>query len=136
MGAAEEGLERQGVDQQSLQRPHSGQPSRCTPHCLPNKTDQVASNGQGTIRDAPPETDVEQMRKAAQKLYLEEQKYWKDNAALIEQQIEEDKQRQIKECVFALHYWLDSGAMGVPLIVADYRLLLSRRTECLRRWSV
>jgi hypothetical protein len=33
------------------------------------------------------------MRKAAQKLYLEEQKYWKDNAALIEQQIEEDKQR-------------------------------------------
>lgn len=39
------------------------------------------------------------MRKAAQKLYLEEQKYWKDNAALIEQQIEEDKQRQIKECV-------------------------------------
>lgn len=56
-------------------------------------------NDQGTIRDAPPETDVEQMRKAAQKLYLEEQKYWKDNAALIEQQIEEDKQRQIKECV-------------------------------------
>lgn len=66
---------------------------------LPDKTDHGALNEQGTIRDAPPETDVEQMRKAAQKLYLEEQKYWKDNAALIEQQIEEDKQRQIKECV-------------------------------------
>lgn len=54
---------------------------------------------QGTIRDAPPETEVEQMRKAAQRLYLEEQKYWKDNAAIIEQQIEEDKQRQLKEYV-------------------------------------
>ncbi|GAA5979404.1 hypothetical protein JCM10908_002911 [Rhodotorula pacifica] len=63
---------------------------------------------QGTIRDAPPETDVEQMRKAAQKLYLEEQKYWKDNAALIEQQIEEDKQRQIKEMSSSL-----VGMMGL-----------------------
>ncbi|GAA6012518.1 hypothetical protein JCM10207_009027 [Rhodosporidiobolus poonsookiae] len=50
-----------------------------------------------TMRDTPPETDVEKIRKNAQKLYLEEQKYWKDNEETIKQQIEEDKQRQLKE---------------------------------------
>ncbi|GAA5857395.1 hypothetical protein JCM8547_002257 [Rhodosporidiobolus lusitaniae] len=50
-----------------------------------------------TIRDTAPETDVEAVRKNAQKLYLDEQKYWKDNEAMIQQQIEEDKQRQLKE---------------------------------------
>ncbi|GAA5876747.1 hypothetical protein JCM1840_002033 [Sporobolomyces johnsonii] len=50
-----------------------------------------------SIRDSPPETDVERVRKSAQKLYLDEQKYWKDNEAAINQQIEEDKQRQLKE---------------------------------------
>ncbi|GAA5884911.1 hypothetical protein JCM6882_007148 [Rhodosporidiobolus microsporus] len=50
-----------------------------------------------TIRDSAPETDVEKVRKNAQKLYLDEQKYWKDNEAVIQQQIEEDKQRQLKE---------------------------------------
>ncbi|CEQ39318.1 SPOSA6832_00823, partial [Sporobolomyces salmonicolor] len=54
---------------------------------------------QTSIRDSPPETDVERVRKNAQKLYLDEQKYWKDNEAAINQQIEEDKQRQLKECV-------------------------------------
>lgn len=51
------------------------------------------------MSDAPPETDIEKMRKTAQKLYLDEQKYWKDNAEIIQKQIEEDKQRQLKECV-------------------------------------
>ncbi|BGP13363.1 hypothetical protein JCM10213_005792 [Rhodosporidiobolus nylandii] len=50
-----------------------------------------------SMRDSPPETDVEKVRKNAQKLYLDEQKYWKDNAEIINQQIEEDKQRQLKE---------------------------------------
>ncbi|GAA6043039.1 hypothetical protein JCM8097_005127 [Rhodosporidiobolus ruineniae] len=52
---------------------------------------------QTTMRDSPPETDVEKVRKNAQKLYLDEQKYWKDNEELINKQIEEDKQRQLKE---------------------------------------
>ncbi|GAA5982628.1 hypothetical protein JCM11641_002605 [Rhodosporidiobolus odoratus] len=50
-----------------------------------------------TMRDSAPETDVEKVRKNAQKLYLDEQKYWKDNEELINKQIEEDKQRQLKE---------------------------------------
>lgn len=50
-----------------------------------------------TIRDSAPETDVEKVRKSAQKLYLDEQKYWKDNEEIINKQIEEDKQRQMNE---------------------------------------
>ncbi|GAA5901738.1 protein translocase subunit TIM50 [Sporobolomyces salmoneus] len=50
-----------------------------------------------TIRDSAPETDVEKVRKSAQKLYLDEQKYWKDNEEVINKQIEEDKQRQMNE---------------------------------------
>ncbi|GAA5936862.1 protein translocase subunit TIM50 [Sporobolomyces koalae] len=50
-----------------------------------------------TIRDTPPETDVEKVRKSAQKLYLEEQKYWKDNEEIINKQMEEDRQRQMNE---------------------------------------
>lgn len=49
------------------------------------------------MRDSVPETDVEKVRKSAQKLYLEEQKYWKDNEELINKQIEEDKARQMAE---------------------------------------
>ncbi|KAI5475945.1 hypothetical protein MNV49_000552 [Pseudohyphozyma bogoriensis] len=48
-------------------------------------------------REAPPETDVEKTRKMAQRLYLEEQKYWKDNEELIKKQMEEDRERQLKE---------------------------------------
>ncbi|GAA5998163.1 protein translocase subunit TIM50 [Rhodotorula paludigena] len=62
----------------------------------------------GTIRDAPPETDVEKVRKTAQKLYLDEQKYWRDNAETINQQIEEDKQRQLREMSTSL-----AGMMGL-----------------------
>ncbi|KPV76931.1 uncharacterized protein RHOBADRAFT_42144 [Rhodotorula graminis WP1] len=62
----------------------------------------------GTIRDAPPETDVEKVRKTAQKLYLDEQKYWRDNAETINAQIEEDKQRQLKEMSSSL-----IGMMGL-----------------------
>jgi len=49
------------------------------------------------MRDSAPETDVEKVRKSAQKLYLEEQKYWKDNEEVINKQIEEDRQRQMNE---------------------------------------
>ncbi|GAA6047752.1 hypothetical protein JCM3770_001760 [Rhodotorula araucariae] len=62
----------------------------------------------GTIRDAPPETDVEKVRKTAQKLYLDEQKYWRENAETINAQIEEDKQRQLKEMSSSL-----IGMMGL-----------------------
>ncbi|SGY67663.1 BQ5605_C004g02795 [Microbotryum silenes-dioicae] len=47
--------------------------------------------------DQPPELDIEKQRRISQKLYEEEQKYWKDNEALIKKQIEEDKERQLKE---------------------------------------
>ncbi|BGP22278.1 mitochondrial translocase complex component TIM50 [Rhodotorula toruloides] len=60
-----------------------------------------------TMSDAPPETDIEKMRKTAQKLYLDEQKYWKDNAEIIQKQIEDDKQRQLKEMSTSL-----VGVMG------------------------
>ncbi|SCV72627.1 BQ2448_4164 [Microbotryum intermedium] len=47
--------------------------------------------------DQPPELDIEKQRRISQKMYEEEQKYWKDNEALIKKQIEEDKERQLKE---------------------------------------
>lgn len=59
----------------------------------------LAGENQTTIRDSAPETDVERVRKSAQKLYLDEQKYWKDNEEIINKQIEEDKQRQLNESV-------------------------------------
>ncbi|GAA5850205.1 hypothetical protein JCM3766R1_006809 [Sporobolomyces carnicolor] len=61
-----------------------------------------------TIRDSAPETDVERVRKSAQKLYLDEQKYWKDNEEIINKQIEEDKQRQLNEMKSSL-----LGMMGL-----------------------
>lgn len=69
-------------------------PSLLTPligKCVDDEGEQT------TMRDSVPETDVEKVRKSAQKLYLEEQKYWKDNEELINKQIEEDKQRQMAE---------------------------------------
>jgi len=48
------------------------------------------------------------VRKTAQKLYLDEQKYWRDNAETINAQIEEDKQRQLKEMSSSL-----IGMMGL-----------------------
>ncbi|ORY80675.1 HAD-like domain-containing protein [Leucosporidium creatinivorum] len=48
-------------------------------------------------RDTPPETDVEKVRKNAQRMYLEEQKYWKDNEEIIKKQMDEDRERQLKE---------------------------------------
>ncbi|KAM0749849.1 HAD-like protein [Meredithblackwellia eburnea MCA 4105] len=48
-------------------------------------------------RDSPPETDMEQKRKIYQRMYLEEQKYWKDNEEFIKKQMDEDRERQLKE---------------------------------------
>lgn len=49
--------------------------------------------------DKPPETDVEKVRKNAQRMYLEEQKYWKDNEEMIQKQMAEDREKQLKEYV-------------------------------------
>lgn len=48
----------------------------------------------------PPLTMLERARKAAQEHYAEETKYFKDNAAIIQKQMDEDRDRQLKECVF------------------------------------
>lgn len=48
-------------------------------------------------RDTPPETDVEKVRKNAQRMYLEEQKYWKDNEEIIKKQMDDDREKQLKE---------------------------------------
>ncbi|KAM0792701.1 hypothetical protein ACM66B_002481 [Microbotryomycetes sp. NB124-2] len=48
-------------------------------------------------RETPPETDVEKVRRNAQRLYLEEQKYWKDNEETIKKQMAEDRDRQLAE---------------------------------------
>jgi import inner membrane translocase subunit TIM50 len=45
----------------------------------------------------PPETDVEKVRKNAQRMYLEEQKYWKDNEESIKKSMDDDRERQLKE---------------------------------------
>lgn len=47
--------------------------------------------------DKPPELFIEKVRKNAQRMYLEEQKYWKDNEATIKRQMDEDRERQLKE---------------------------------------
>jgi import inner membrane translocase subunit TIM50 len=48
----------------------------------------------------PPETDVEKVRKNAQRMYLEEQKYWKDNEESIKKSMDDDRERQLKELVW------------------------------------
>lgn len=48
-------------------------------------------------KDEPPELYIEQVRKHSQRMYLEEQKYWKDNAALIQKQMDDDREKQLKE---------------------------------------
>ncbi|KAL8279867.1 hypothetical protein RQP46_007717 [Phenoliferia psychrophenolica] len=48
-------------------------------------------------RDTPPDTDMEAKRKIYQRMYLEEQKYWKDNEEIIKKQMDEDRDRQMKE---------------------------------------
>jgi len=48
-------------------------------------------------KDVAPETDIEKVRKNAQRMYLEEQKYWKDNEETIKKQMEDDRERQLKE---------------------------------------
>lgn len=40
---------------------------------------------------------MEKVRKNAQRMYLEEQKYWKDNEEVINKQMAEDRERQLKE---------------------------------------
>lgn len=40
---------------------------------------------------------MERVRKNAQRMYLEEQKYWKDNEAIIKEQMDQDREKQLKE---------------------------------------
>lgn len=42
---------------------------------------------------------MEAKRKIYQRMYLEEQKYWKDNEEIIKKQMDEDREKQLKECV-------------------------------------
>lgn len=62
----------------------------------------------------PPLTEVERVRQNAQKIYLEEQKYWRDNEALIKQQMEEDRQRQLKEMRGSFASFISGGGMKPP----------------------
>ena len=55
--------------------------------------------GQPPNRDTPPDTEMEAKRKIYQRMYLEEQKYWKDNEEIIKKQMDEDREKQLKECV-------------------------------------
>ncbi|KAK4695069.1 ubiquinol oxidase, partial [Phenoliferia sp. Uapishka_3] len=48
-------------------------------------------------RDTPPDTEMEAKRKIYQRMYLEEQKYWKDNEEIIKKQMDEDRERQLKD---------------------------------------
>ena len=46
---------------------------------------------------------MEAKRKIYQRMYLEEQKYWKDNEDVIKKQMDEDRERQMKESVPSLY---------------------------------
>jgi import inner membrane translocase subunit TIM50 len=56
--------------------------------------------------EEPPKTPVEQGRERAQKMYLEEQKYWKDHADEFKKLMEEDKEKQMLEYVANLLFFL------------------------------
>lgn len=45
----------------------------------------------------PPPSYVDLKRAEAQAMYLEEQKYWKENEGEIKRLMEEDRERQLKE---------------------------------------
>lgn len=40
---------------------------------------------------------MEKVRKSAQRMYQEEQKYWKDNEEMIKKQMDDDREKQLKE---------------------------------------
>jgi hypothetical protein len=50
--------------------------------------------------EEPPKTPVELGRERAQKMYLEEQKMWREHADEFKRMVEEDKEKQMQEYVF------------------------------------
>ncbi|MBW0481754.1 hypothetical protein O181_021469 [Austropuccinia psidii MF-1] len=63
--------------------------------------------------DEPPKLLVEKDRARAQKAYLDEQKYWKENEATFKKLMEEDRARQMAEMKGSLLGFL-TGQVGPP----------------------
>lgn len=64
--------------------------------------------------EKPPELQIEQIRKQAVNSYLAEKKYWSDNEVSIKAQMEEDRDRQLKEMKGSLLGFLASTAGPKP----------------------
>ncbi|KAK4685955.1 hypothetical protein P7C73_g4183, partial [Tremellales sp. Uapishka_1] len=65
-------------------------------------------------KPSQPLTYLETKRAQAQRIYEEEQKYWRDNAEDFKKLIEEDKAKQLAEMKGSLLGYMTGGAAGKP----------------------